>query len=338
MLRFQAWPVPPTPALVERWADFNATNPFCTAQFIDARIRVGERAYFLTLCDGDNLAAGCLGLLRGGFLGRRLQIPSMPILPNADPFWQGVWQFCLDSGVWNLQVDTYAAPEGKIPSLPGETSRRERLEYVLDLGKKNLRADVSSNHRRNIARAEKAGLTIRRTHDLADCSKHVSLMTASLERRARRDEQVGLDDHSALAFALLTSGAGELFLALDGDEALSSLLVLRSRSGAYYQSAGTSPRGMEVGASPFLICSVAGLLRQQGLQSFNLGGASPESTGLRRFKEGFGAREVKLEAASFCPRPALQRQLRAALGTLREKQKNTKRLAKSLLTSVGSLF
>jgi lipid II:glycine glycyltransferase (peptidoglycan interpeptide bridge formation enzyme) len=117
-------------------------------------------------------------------------------------------------------------------------------------------------------------------------------------------------------FAFLQSGSGELFQAFRGDEALSSVLVLRSPEGAYYQSAGTSSEGMGFGASHFLIYCVASQLKSDGLHSFNLGGADKQ-TGLSRFKAGFGASRVHLESASVYIGPLWRRKASRAIELLR---------------------
>ena len=251
--------------------------------------------------------------LSGWFLRRNLHIRSLPSLPEPETFWRGVMQSCRRLGVWGLQIDTYASPGAVIPQLPGELERRDRWEYALDLGCDNILDGVSTQHRRNISRASKAGLSICRTREASACTKHLELMDASTERRAHRGEKVDPGQDSARPLALLASGAGEIFQAVIGEQVLSSILVLRSSQGAYYQSAGTLPEGMKLGASPFLVSQVAALVKQEGARVFNLGGAGAESPGLRRFKAGFGAREFELQAASFCPKSAAERRLRGAL-------------------------
>ena len=87
---------------------------------------------------------------------------------------------------------------------------------------------------------------------------------------------------------LLESGAGELFQAMLGDQVASSLLVLRSSTGAYSESSGNSPEGMTIGASHFLRYETAIALQQDGKRVFYLGGARAHETGLRSYKSGFG--------------------------------------------------
>ena len=112
----------------------------------------------------------------------------------------------------------------------------------------------------------------------------------------------------ALSKTLLECGSGELFQATLADEVLSSILIVRASAGAYYQSAGTSPEGMESGTSHFLINSVEERLREAGLRTFNLGGA-PQGSTLARFKAGFGARAVPLIAVTLDVGPTWRRKL-----------------------------
>ena len=51
---------------------------------------------------------------------------------------------------------------------------------------------------------------------------------------------------------------------------------------------------------------------------FNLGGAGAKSEGLQRFKAGFGAHPVPLEAAVYHVASPLQKKLRTAVQLLRE--------------------
>ena len=310
--QFRSMPAPPAP-LIERVAASDPTNPFYTPEYASACQSLGEQACFIGLCRGEDVVSGCIGFLSGSFLRRSLTIHSLPGISSPQVFWQGLLELCRELKVWRLQVDTYASPSGDIPRLPGELTRRTRKEHVLDLEQEDVLDGVSSQHRRNISRAVKAGLSVHRTREASACAQHLRLMNASLERRAQRGEEVESREQHARTLALLTSRAGELFQAVDGEKVLSSILILRSSRGAYYQTAGTLPEGMKLGASPFLVSRVAAILRQEGARVFNLGGATADNPGLHRFKAGFGAREVMLEAASFCPKSVVERNVHGVL-------------------------
>jgi hypothetical protein len=313
-LLFRSTPAPPRP-LIERVAAGDPTNPFCTLEYVSACEFLGEQPCFIGLCRGEEVVSGCIGFLSGSSLRRSLAIHSLPGIPNPQSFWRGLLDLCRKSKVWRLQIDTYGSPAGEIPQLPGEMMRRGRKEHVLDLEREDVLEGVSSQHRRNISRAVKAGLSVHRTREASACVQHLELMNASLERRAKRGEEVGTIEQRARLLALLRTGSGELFQAMHEGKVLSSILILRSSQGAYYETAGTLPEGMKLGASPFLVARVAAILKQEGSLVFNLGGATDDNPGLQRFKTGFGTREIALEAASFCPKSVVERKFHSALRT-----------------------
>jgi hypothetical protein len=310
--QFRSMPKPPA-SLIEQVSGWDPTNPFQTSEYVSANESLGEQTYFVGLYDGEQAVSGCIGFLSGSSLRRRLVIPSLPSISHPDIFWKGVLDLCRELKVWHLQIDSYASPAVSIPHLTGELSRRDRCEHVLDLDRGDILEHTNSQHRRNISRAVKLGLSVRRTREESACAQHLELVNASLERRAQRGEEVEANNEDARPRALLSSGSAELFQALNGDKVLSSILILRARQGGYYESAGTLPEGMKAGASPFLVSSVATILRQEGSRVFNLGGATPDNPGLVRFKTGFGTREVALEAAAFCPKTVLEAKVHTAL-------------------------
>jgi hydrogenase/urease accessory protein HupE len=72
---------------------------------------------------------------------------------------------------------------------------------------------------------------------------------------------------------------------------------------------------MSSGASHFLVLETALLLQSEGKEVFNLGGA--QEAGLQRFKAGFGAKQVTLEAAEFDLESGVTRQAKRAVRLLR---------------------
>jgi Acetyltransferase (GNAT) domain len=303
----------PSASLIKRVATNDLTNPFCASEYVSATKVLGAQTCLISLWEADELVVGCFGFLFGRFLRRSLYIPSLPTIPNPKVFWAGLLDLCRKLKVWRLEINSYGSPASDVPQLPGELTRKTRWEYVLDLTSENMLDGVSSHHRRNINRAAQAGLRVQRTRTGSACTEHVQLMRTSLQRRAERGEVVNTDLGCERELALLASGCGEIFQAVSGERVLSSGLVLRSSMGAYYQSTGSSPDGLKLGSSPFLISQIASVLQQEGIRLFNLGGTSADSPGLRRFKAGFGAREVELQAATFCPKSVVERKVHNAL-------------------------
>ncbi len=309
--------VPAEKPAIEELSALLPANPFATPGFFDSRRQVGYSVWVLGLRGGaGDLGCGCGAFLRAGRLSRTLEIASLPPVGADSPFWEGLRGFCREQRVTVLQLDSFGSQAGaQIPDLGGRCERRSRREFLLDLGG-DLVARLGSNHKRNVKKAQKAGLAVERTGSADAVGVHQSLMGKSMERRRSRGEDVRQVGPSLEDEALLRSDAGELFQAVRSGEVLSSVLVLRAPRGGYYHSAGTSPEGMEVGASHFLIHGIAGELKAAGCQVLNLGGADEESS-LERFKLGFGAAPLPLPAATFYVGPAWRRVASGAMDLLR---------------------
>src|SRR5437588_5746705 len=260
--------------------------------------------------------------MKSGYLGRSLEITSLPAFPDwegSEVFWGGLLQVCRQHRISDLLAHTYASAAVTIPALPGEIRRRIRCEYVLELQRPDLWDRLYRDHKRNIKEGRKAGLQMRRAVDQHACQEHARLVGMSLERRKSRGESVP-EDVQVQSFVTMTqSGAGELFQAVLDGVVLSSILVLMATRGAYDQTSGTSPQGMASGASHFLVYEIASTLREQSKELFYLGGAGELDFGLKRFKAGFGASLVKLEAAEFFLGSPIRRGLRSAAWLLRDR-------------------
>ena len=307
-----AWPAD---ALCAELATRFPANPFLTPQFVAARAASGAQPWVIALRDGARIVAGCTAFMTSGLLTRALEIQSVAGVPSRE-FWDGVIKLCRERRTTTLLVGSFGSEAFAIPHFDTETSRRSRREYVLHLSNGKVSGALSTNHKRNIARAKKLGLVMRASANLEACSRHAELMTASMSRRAARGEAVSNTTDVDNIWSYVSSGSGTLYQTFEGSAILSSVLVFTAKRGAYYYSAGTSSEGMAKGASHFLIQSIAESLAQQDLELFNLGGADDGNLG--RFKAGFGAEAVELEAASFYVGSPARRQLISVARTLRQ--------------------
>ena len=299
-------------------AALDPCNPFCTFEYAESMRALGTQPWVLSVRQDGRAVEGCLGFLRAGRLNRSLEIPSVPSLVSGDIFWTGLIDLCREKRVGGLSVGSFASSSAAIPMLPGEAGRRARVEHVLTLGDSGLWSKMSSNHRRNIQKAQKAGVLIERGVTAEACLEHARLQDASMERRMSRGEQVIADAQVRTSAALVKYQAAELFRAMAGESLLSSILILKAQRGGYYHSAGTTPEGMAIGASHYLIRQVAETLRAEGIEKLNLGGADASNPGLERFKRGFGAQEIHLESADFYLASPLRRKATAALRAWRD--------------------
>lgn len=292
----------PSAARALEVAALSPANAFATAAFVRARESMGYLSWLFGFEDDKHLQRACFGFMRRGRVNCTLEIPSLPALADGTTFCEGVLRLCREQHVTLLELSSYSSESVAIPALPREASRHARVEWVIDLASGTWRQRLSTNHRRAIARARGLGVTIRQGADPAARAAHVIVMQDSFARRSDRGEDIAggpLDSENIRT--LSESGAGDFFQAILEDRVLSSVLVLHAERGAYYQSAGTSAEGMKIGASAFLIHSIADKLTQLGRSQFNLGGAGSENPGLQRFKAGFGSTAIPLAAVTVRP-------------------------------------
>jgi RimJ/RimL family protein N-acetyltransferase len=303
---------------VARLEDIEPDNPFLTASYVEARRVMGARVVlFAERCNGV-ITGGTLGYLQGRTLLPWLEITTSPVgLADETSFWEGVLEFCRRARVVSVEAGSFGSRKALLPEWSTPVEPRSRTEWRLNLGRSDA-PSLSANHRRSINKARKAGVVVVRSSTPEAARTHSKLMAASMSRRAERGESVPVvsEREEGMALAFLNTGAGRVYQAVHQDEVVSSLLVLMASSGAYYQSAGTTPHGMDIGASTLLVTEIISQLREEELQTFNLSGAGTESPGLRRFKSAFGANPVELQAAVYQTAPFLVRKALTALRLL----------------------
>lgn len=251
--------------------------------------------------NGTNLG-NAFATLQRGRLRCGLFVTLVSEIQGGDAFWNGVLDFVSRQDVTELRVKSVARPNpaAAIPRLGRETARFSNVKlYMLNLEKPDASSKFSSNHRRNIAKARKAGVHLIDLDPPEALRVHFDLTGLSLERRAKRGESTKLRASQDSVIGLLASGAGRLFqAALDG-EVLSSKLVYVVGEYAYYHDGGTSPKGMSLGASHFLMSEIMAILKKEGIRSMNMGVAAETSGGLWRFKEGFDPDRWIVERTGF---------------------------------------
>jgi hypothetical protein len=269
-----------------------------------------EAKVLLTRRGGEVVDVGALILRRSRF-AKTLVVTVASALQESDFFWRTVVGAAKGYGASELILEMFGEAAAEVRSFDHETVRHKTQIYVADLTKPDLAADLSSNHRRNLRKAEAAGFVVS-TGDTAEAiENHVRLCGNSNERRAGRGEKIQGNKDRKSTEAYLASGCGTLYQAVCAGETLSSILVVRIGSSAYYDTGGTSPEGMKMGGSHFLMFSVMQILKSQGILSFSLDVANTE--GLIKFKTGFGAREWPLQRV-YIEYPSMIGRLRKLMG------------------------
>lgn len=272
--------------------------------FLRANLEPGGGATLavFTQEDGGALVAGAVGYERRGRLFSTLTLPTQPVVSPAAPhggaeLWQRIRSYCRGHRIATVSMHSFEGQALLEPPLGRVIRRTSREEFVLDPSDapERLLAGFSENHRRNIRKAEKHGLAAEIVTAEAGADTHAAMFRQSMERRAARGEDVGLETDRARVRRLLAAGAGWLVQVRRDGTVLASLLILATATHAYYHSGGSAPDGMKLGASHFAMWRTIETLRDRGVRSLCLGGASErDSEGLTNFKLGFNPRRIAL--------------------------------------------
>lgn len=239
-----------------------------------------------------------LGAHARGRVGSSLDVSIVRAVGAKHLFWKGLVAFAEDVAVTQLLLEQICTviDEPMIPWLKGESERYSKVKlYLWDLASDAWDRAISTNHRRNISRARKNGVELVSLPRPDAVRAHLNLIGASLNRRSARGEPTGLASDAQEVDAILGTGRAELFQAAVGGEVVSSKVVFTLGRFAYYDSGGTSERGMANGASHFLMYLIASALRERGVVSLDLDVASVAAGGLARYKADFGAEQWVIE-------------------------------------------
>lgn len=278
-----------TAAIAENWPN----QPSLALSALQARAWLDDgEAWIFSIRVGGQCAGNAFGMLQRGRLRSTLMVTSLDTPPGGDAFIEGIQRFAAKKHITELLFECVgSSAEGAgLPKLEGETSRYfgERL-YVMDLRTPGLEAGFSKNNRRNISKAGKSGVQTITAERSVALAAHFTLTESSLDRRATRGESTALRGSRQRVEQLVESGHGTLYQVALAGEIVSSMLVYAVGDCAYYYDGGSSMRGMEVGASNFLLNNLVENLRQNNFSALNLGIAAHGNDGLARFKEGFAA-------------------------------------------------
>lgn len=290
-------------------------DPQLTLAFCQAHTQLGRTPFLFRLHENGPRQHECLGFLTNGRWSRSLQIRVPPDVTADSSFWPNILRECRRLNVWDLELRSVYPSVA--PPLPGELSRWRGFEYHLALSPSAPMIPASKGLRWNLTRARKKGLTVRRMRTTDAIADHLKVVGASQQRRVRRGEDITGRPEERFYRAMLSQGAGEFFQAVDGDRVVASIFLLRSSAGAYYQSAGSAPEGMEAGAPTFVVAEAANIVRLEGTTCLNLAAVSPTEVGLMEFKERFGGQRVPFEIVTVSTVHPLLRKLRTFARLLR---------------------
>lgn len=290
-------------------------NPFATEAYMRTEQGMGAEAWLLGCRDQGRLTCGCLGFLNRGRLNCALNIPSLPAVPKE--FWIGLKQLLRQQSCTILDLGTFASAGSEIPSLGKEQSRGTRYEFVIPLegSPEDLLSRMQMQHRQRVRKGVNAGLVFR-SGEQCSLAAHEQLFFASMGRRESRGEDIESRVTAQAVQPFLESGFCGLYQAVLNDQVISSATVAYAQGGRYLHTSGTSPEGMKMGASHFLVHELMKDAKKAGCSVFNLGGTFDLDSGLAQYKKHFGARSVESQSAQFFVGGSLREAVSSAAGTL----------------------
>jgi len=257
----------------------------------------------------------CYSILNRGRLGGSMRVTlDIDTAVTDDSVWDALQDHAREKGASVLHIEANGRSKRQLPTFKNEKSRHTVQVYSVDLARE---IEIGKRHRRNVGKARKRNVSMVISKDEAAIRAHVNLCRLSVDRRENRGEAIeGLITREAATSLVVNSGA-RLFQATLNGQILSSDLVVFVGPYAFYDSGGTSPEGMQIGSSYFLMASMIEHLKQDNMRILNLGVGAENRPGLSLFKSGFGAdcfefQTVEVDTASRVQR--LARRLKRLLG------------------------
>ena len=226
----------PEKRMIEELEDLYPFNPFFSNAFYESCLELGYSAILFGCKERNKIINHCIGLISDRFLRKSILINSMHCSSYQNEFWYGFQKYCKKNRIWTVNIENYFSEPFTIPKLFGETERFQRREYTINLDRNNLYEKLSKNHKRNINKAKKNGFVIKRTQDYEASHIHLELILQSFKRREMEIKKNQINFQLKSYIAYLKNNSGEIFQAINDKIVHSSILILKSKIGGYYQS------------------------------------------------------------------------------------------------------
>ncbi len=295
----------------QRWRSFVCghmeATPFHDPRWADLLVRTyGYPAFAVALFDDDDeVIAGAPFLEVRAISGRRrwISLPFTDECPLLLPD-RGSVESVRDTFTRGLR--SLAAPpvevRGSVDALGWQTGAGAVThELVLDPDAEIVRRRFSrSQVNRNISRAEREGVVVRRASSTRDLDAFYALHTRTRRRQGvpvqpRRFFDLIWDylASTGLAFILLADAGGR--------EAIAGALFLASGTSTIYKFGASDPDAWRVRPNHLIFWTAIAQACRRGDRRFDFGRTDVGNAGLRAFKSGWGATERPLRYSTLAP-------------------------------------
>lgn len=155
-----------------------------------------------------------------------------------------------------------------------------------------LRANMKSNWRNKLSKAERAGFGI----EWDDTGTHLNWLTGIYAADKEVRGYAGPSPELLRRYGPLLAAKGDILIgrAIHENTPIAFVFFAMHGRSATYLAGWSSEEGREVAAHHRLLWEGALVLKQKGIKELDLGGINDDSAeGIKTFKEGFGGRNVR---------------------------------------------
>jgi CelD/BcsL family acetyltransferase involved in cellulose biosynthesis len=308
-------PVVIDPVTDERWDRFVEGHPHRLVFHTSAWARVltetygyGPRYHALEDKTGALRAGWPAMLVKSRITGRRLV--SLPFCDECHPLVRSTeeGELLLSSLIADVEQSRSARLE--VRGWPEDSSPPERLvaspnyyRHRIDLssGSDAVFKNASTNMRRSVRRAEREGVTVRRGDGEGDLMAFYQLNLKVRRRHGMLPQPFSF--FQAIERHLLSRGTGYILLAEIRGMPIAGVMCLRHNGTSIDKFAVSDDAYWEYRGNHLALWKSLEMECERGAHAFDLGRSDANADGLRRFKEGWGAKPSDLPYFYY-PRPA----------------------------------
>lgn len=172
------------------------------------------------------------------------------------------------------------------------TKGYETIWVDLAQNEETLRANLKSNWRNKLNKAEKAGITI----DWDNMGREALWATAIYAADKESRHYGGPKPELLRSYATILAPKKTMLVgrAMEGTNPIAFVILVMHGRSATYLVGWSSPEGRDVAAHHLLLWEGMLTLKRKGIQEFDLGGTNDEgAAGVKTFKEGLGGKLVR---------------------------------------------
>jgi hypothetical protein len=260
---------------------------------------LGGQPLYFCLQEGEEIVAGLPGILLdfkifkilyasipyGNVMGQKPYYPMFLELLEKEVGRRGIDQIRLTESPFS---ESYS-PESSFKPVSAKCTLLDLRGY----DKERIWESYKKNIRRDVRKAQRSGITIRRGDSREDAKVFYKLYLASMERN-RAMARYPLRWFETLYEVLTKKGLGAIHMAELNEVAVAGVVLIYSASSTHYFHNGSQYEFLKFCPNELLVHSSIENAVEKGISFFDFMGSDPNDLSLVRFKEKWGSQSVHL--------------------------------------------